>query len=293
MESNCFGACVEPTAWTQPSKILLIEDNPGDVALFKHYLGSAGDDQLELKNVASVAAAEQLLGTEHFDSIILDLRLPDADGIEALRRIRRFSQDIPVIILSGNVDKSMVSDVIGAGADSFYNKETVPIESLLLSLKLSIERSRNSKNGHDSGVDEATGLFNQYGFQNVAEEAFHSACTSDSDMCLFWINMRMDDARVPTLEEVKCVASRLEKSVRSSDFIARLQPSDFLVALPGVGPEKRDHVRNRLLHELSKEVGSEIAIQIGCACLDPNYSTLTTLIVQARNDSGSVKPDHI
>lgn len=293
MESNCFGTREEPTLGMKSSKILLIEDNPGDVALFKHYLGSAGFEQVELKNVASIAEAEQLLGTEYFDSIILDLRLPDADGIETLRRLRRFQQDTPVIILSGNIDKSMASDAIDAGADSFYNKEAVQIESLLLSLKLSIDRSRNSMNTHDSGVDDATGLFNQYGFQNVAEEAFHLACTSDSDMCLLWVSMRTEDARVPSLEEIKNVAARLEKSVRNTDYIARLQPSDFLIALVGVGPDNRDHIRSRLLHELSKEIGSDIAIHIGCACLDPNFSTLTTLIVQARNDAGLVKSDHV
>lgn len=292
MESNSFGACEEPAAWTNSSRILLIEDNPGDVALFRHYLGSAGAEHIELKNAASLAEAEQLLDTEVFDSIILDLRLPDADGIEALRKIRRFRKDIPVIILSGNIDRSMASDVIDAGADSFYNKETVPIESLLLSLKLSIDRSRNSTNTHDSGVDEVTGLFNQFGFQNVVDEAFQSACTSESELCLFWVSMGMGDSYTPTVDDIKSVAARLEKSVRSSDFIARLQPSDFLVALPGVGSEKRDQIRSRLLHELSKEVGSEIVIRIGCACLDPNYSTLTTLIVQARNDAGAVRTGH-
>ncbi|MFN7291571.1 MAG: response regulator, partial [Pirellula sp.] len=200
MESNYFGTCEEPSAWTHTSKVLLIEDNPGDVAIFKHYLGSAGVKHIELKNVASVAEAERLLGAESFDSIILDLRLPDADGVEAVRRIRRFRQDVPVIILSGNIDSTMASDVIDAGADSFYNKETVAVDSLLLSLKLSIDRSKNSMNSHDSGVDEETGLFNQFGFQNVVEEAFNAACASDSEMCLLWVNLKMADSHAPSME---------------------------------------------------------------------------------------------
>ncbi|MCU0712473.1 MAG: response regulator [Pirellula sp.] len=292
METNFFGASEETSTWAHSPKVLLIEDNPGDVALFKHYLGSAGVKQIELKNVASIAEAEKLLGVESFDSIILDLRLPDADGIEALRRIRRFRQDTPVIILSGNLDTDTASDVIDAGADSYYNKESVRIDSLLLSLKLAIDRSKNSMNTHDNGVDEETGLFNQYGFQNVVEEAFHSACASDSDMCLLWVNMRKDETHVTSMDIIKGVASRIEKSVRSSDYIARLKPSDFLIALPGVGTDRRDQIRSRLLQALSQEVGSELTIQIGCACLDPNSSTLTTLIVQAKNDASVVKSDH-
>ncbi|MCU0721143.1 MAG: response regulator [Pirellula sp.] len=273
-------------------KVLLIEDNPGDVALFKHYLGKAGVKQIELKNVASVAEAEKLLSAESFDSIILDLRLPDADGVEALRRIRRFRHDIPVIILSGNLDTTMACDVIDAGADSYYNKETVPIDSLLLSLKLSIDRSKNSMNSHDNGVDEETGLFNQYGFQNVVEEAFNAACASDSEMCLVWVSMKTDEIQASSVELIKGVASRIEKSVRSSDYIARLKPSDFLIALPGVGPERREQIRNRLFLELNDEVGSRISFQIGCACLDPTSSTLTTLMVQAKNNAGMANPDH-
>jgi CheY-like chemotaxis protein len=292
MESNSFGTCEEPSAWTHMSKVLLIEDNPGDVALFKHYLGSAGFRQIELKNVGSVAEAETILGVESFDCIILDLRLPDADGVEALRRIRRFRQDVPVIILSGHIDKTMASDVIDAGADSFYNKETVPVDSLLLSLKLSIERSKNSMNSHDNGVDEETGLFNQCGFQNVVEEAFYAACASESEMCLLWINIKMAEPHAPSMELITQVASRIEQSVRSSDFIARLKPFDFLIALPGVGPDRREQIRSRLLHVLSNEVSSKATIEIGCACLDPNCSTLTTLMVQAKNDAGLAKPRH-
>ncbi len=87
---------------------------------------------------------------------------------------------------------------------------------------------------------------------------------------------------VTSMDVIKGVASRIEKSVRSSDFIARLKPSDFLIALPGVGANRRDLIRNRLMHALAEEVGSEVSIQIGCACLDPSSSTLTTLIVQPK-----------
>jgi PleD family two-component response regulator len=292
MESNLFGACEESSAWTHSPKVLLIEDNPGDVALFKHYLESASFRQIELKNVASVAEAEKLLGAESFDSVILDLHLPDAEGVEALRRIRQFRQDLPVIILSGNLDTTTATDVIVAGADSYYNKEMVPIDSLLLSLKLSIDRSKNSMNSHDSGVDEETGLFNQYGFQNVVEEAFNAACTSDSDLCLLWVSVKTDESRVPSMDVIRGVASRIEKSVRRSDFIARLKPSDFLIAMPGVGPDSRDQIRGRLLQKLSAEVNTKISIQIGCAFLDPASSTLTTLMVGAKNEAIKAKPDH-
>ncbi|MFN7289997.1 MAG: hypothetical protein ACK5T6_05380, partial [Pirellula sp.] len=83
-----------------------------------------------------------------------------------------------------------------------------------------------------------------------------------------------------------------EKSVRSSDYIARLIPSDFVIALPGVGPDSREQIRSRLLHVLSNKVSSQITIQIGCACLEPSCSTLTTLMVQAKNDAGLGNPRH-
>ena len=291
MDSNFLGAWNEIGTESGAPRVLLIEDNPGDVALFKHYLGGDVIRQIELRTAGSLHEAEKLLATEPVDAIILDLRLPDADGVEAIKRIRSFRPDAPLIILSGNLDHSMTSNVVDAGADSFYSKDKVPIDSLLLSLKLSIDRSKSQMSTGDNGVDHDTGLFNQYGFQNVVEEAFRSACTSDSELCLLWVNVSLVGDRLCSTDAVKEVASMIEKSIRSTDYIARFNHSDFLIALPGVGQAQGERVRERIQSELERDIDSDRSISIGCACLEPSISTLTTLIVQAKTNANQPKPE--
>ena len=66
--------------------LLMIEDNPGDVRLLKEMFAEQGLRETEVTHVESLAEAEQYLALRTADVILVDLKLPDANGLESVRR---------------------------------------------------------------------------------------------------------------------------------------------------------------------------------------------------------------
>ena len=107
-------------------RILLIEDDARLAAMVSDYLGEAG---FRMSNTASGAEAERLLKGDGFDAVILDLMLPDMDGLDLCRRIRANSA-IPVLMLTARGDP--LDRVVGLelGADDYLPKPFEPRELL-------------------------------------------------------------------------------------------------------------------------------------------------------------------
>jgi two-component system KDP operon response regulator KdpE len=100
------------------SKVLVVEDDLPLVKALRIGLTARGDDVLTATTgtdaVSQVALAEP-------DLVILDLGLPDMDGLEVCRRIREFS-DVPVIVLSAYGDERRKVEALDGGADDFITK---------------------------------------------------------------------------------------------------------------------------------------------------------------------------
>jgi len=107
-------------------RILLIEDDPRLAEMVKNYLGEAGF----AVTVASLCTAGIALeARETFDALVLDLMLPDIDGLEVCRRIRAHSQT-PILMLTARGDA--MDRVVGLeiGADDYLPKPFEPREML-------------------------------------------------------------------------------------------------------------------------------------------------------------------
>ena len=107
-------------------RVLLVEDDPRLAAMVSDYLGEAG---FRTTRAGTGAAAMQLVAAETFDALILDLMLPDADGLDLCRSLRAKS-DIPVLMLTARGDP--LDRVVGLelGADDYLPKPFEPRELL-------------------------------------------------------------------------------------------------------------------------------------------------------------------
>src|SRR5215510_288624 len=107
-------------------RVLLVEDDARLATMVSDYLGEAG---FRVTRAATGAAAMQLAIAEAFDAIILDLMLPDADGLDICRNLRTKS-DIPVLMLTARGDP--LDRVVGLelGADDYLPKPFEPRELL-------------------------------------------------------------------------------------------------------------------------------------------------------------------
>jgi two-component system KDP operon response regulator KdpE len=100
------------------TKVLVVDDDPSLLKALRIGLTARGDE-IVLAHTGAEAVTQVALTTP--DLVILDLGLPDIDGIEVTRRIREFSE-VPILVLSAYGDERRKVEVLDAGADDFVTK---------------------------------------------------------------------------------------------------------------------------------------------------------------------------
>jgi two-component system response regulator TctD len=119
-------------------RILIIEDSVDLARLVSEGLKKAG---YEADHVASVAGGRQALALSRFDLVILDLGLPDADGLTLLREIRQAKDSIPVLVLTARVSIADRVEGLRTGADDYLAKPFA-FEELLARIEALLRRPR-------------------------------------------------------------------------------------------------------------------------------------------------------
>jgi len=121
-------------------KILLVEDNDDDALLLRSMMGRRGSVAAKLERAKSVREAEEFLVRENFDIILLDLGLPDAQGIGALRRVRLAAPHVALAVLTGLDDESLAQQVLREGAQDHLIKGQLEPRAFFRALRYTIER---------------------------------------------------------------------------------------------------------------------------------------------------------
>lgn len=122
------------------SSLLVIEDNPGDARLLQEML-SEDPSERALTHVETMTAAEAHLAAHAVDIILLDLGLPDAQGLDAVRRARAAAPRVPLVVLTGMDDESLAAQALKEGAQDYLIKGQIDPRSLIRALRYAIERN--------------------------------------------------------------------------------------------------------------------------------------------------------
>ena len=126
----------------KPTRILLVEDNPGDVRLVQEMLAEPGPNRFALEHVDSLGEALSCLNRTEFDLVLLDLCLPDSEALNSLTRIHAAAPRIPVVVLSGRDDDAVALQCMQRGAQDYLVKGKGDSETLYRSLRYAIERKQ-------------------------------------------------------------------------------------------------------------------------------------------------------
>jgi len=126
----------------RPIKILLVEDNPADAVLIKEYINVASPGEIDLQWVERLAPAIQSLEESKFEAVLLDLGLPDSNGLQTFEKIYKRFPRIPIIILTGFADSTLATRAVRSGAQDYLVKGLVDSHSLQRSINYAIERKR-------------------------------------------------------------------------------------------------------------------------------------------------------
>jgi signal transduction histidine kinase len=119
-------------------EILLVEDNPGDARLILEMLRNIPNNKIA--NLGSLSAALRYLEHHTPDILLLDLGLPDSQGLDTVKKVVSRMPALPIIVLTGIGDDKLAVDAIKAGAQDFMVKGLVEPEVLMRSFRYSMER---------------------------------------------------------------------------------------------------------------------------------------------------------
>jgi two-component system, cell cycle sensor histidine kinase and response regulator CckA len=126
----------------KPIRVLLVEDNPGDARLILEMLKEAQADGFQLQRVDRLEAALQRLGRAAVDVVLLDLGLPDSQGLATFHRTQQGVVEEPIIIISGLDDESTALEAVRAGAQDYLVKGRIDGSALARVIRYAIERRR-------------------------------------------------------------------------------------------------------------------------------------------------------
>jgi diguanylate cyclase (GGDEF)-like protein/PAS domain S-box-containing protein len=120
--------------------LLLVEDNPGDARLLREMFNEEGAHNTELTHAECMRDAERHLAEREVDIILLDLGLPDAEGVTAVRRVRVAAPRVPLVVLTGRDDEALAAQALQEGAQDYLIKGQIDSRGLLRALRYAIER---------------------------------------------------------------------------------------------------------------------------------------------------------
>lgn len=138
----------------KPVEILLIEDNPGDVRLIEEMfregeellqrvdMDESGERFPQIQHETRLSKGIEQLESNEFDVILLDLNLPDSNGIDTLTSISDITEMLPIVVLTGLDDRELGIDAIHQGAQDYLVKNEVTGDTLVRTIHHAIERNR-------------------------------------------------------------------------------------------------------------------------------------------------------
>ena len=127
-------------------KILLVEDNLADANWIGEVLTEENWQKLDLKHVKRVTEALDTLSEDKFDAILLDLSLPDSQGIKSLDLVKKQAPELPIVVLTAHNDRDIAIESVRQGAQDCLIKGRFEGELLSRSIRYAIERQRTEVN---------------------------------------------------------------------------------------------------------------------------------------------------
>lgn len=122
-------------------KLLIIEDNQGDIFLMQEMLAESIKQSYEIEVAFSLASGLKKLNADGMDAVLLDLSLPDSNGaLDSVQRVRETNNQVPVVVITGNEDEDLGLEAVKMGAQDYIQKEYLNPYILSRSIQYAIER---------------------------------------------------------------------------------------------------------------------------------------------------------
>lgn len=207
------------------ARILIVDDEKAYVQLLEHFLEAAG--YRDVRSTTSAHEVVALVDSFRPDLILLDLHMPDIDGIELLQQLRPYTADglLPILMLTGDITEEAKKESLANGAKDFLNK---PFD--LMAARLRIETLLETRYLH-------LALGRQ---QEILEERVHERTAE------------LDELRIEVLERLSLAADyRDDATGRHTKRVSNM--AGTIARELGLPADEVEHIRlGAALHDIGK-----------------------------------------
>ena len=153
----------------RPIRVLLVENDPVDLEGLRLSLAQARSGPIDLECVGELTAGLERLSQGGIDAVLLDLQLPDSEGIVTFERTYAFAPDVPIVVLTEMDDEEVAIATVQGGAQDYLVKGEVSPAMVVKSIRYAVERHRLlSALRSLSLIDDLTGLYNTIQYNTIA-----------------------------------------------------------------------------------------------------------------------------
>jgi two-component system, cell cycle response regulator len=264
----------------QITKILLVEDNPGDARLVKEALSQIPKLRFELVHCETLAKALEFCGNGSPDAVLLDLGLPDSQGLDTVRQIHEAALQRPLVVLTVRDEEELAVQSLHEGAQDYLPKAEINGALLWRALRYAMERQRVQLELLNlSLIDDLTGLHNHRGFLALAEHYVKLANRSGMPFLIAFIDLdglKQINDRFGHQEGNRALveaASVLKDSCRQSDVLARFGGDEFAILIADVAEDCTEVVHRRIqqkLHSCNRSPGRRYPLSFSVGIVPAN-----------------------
>ncbi len=284
-------------------RVLLVEDAIADARLIQENVNSSSwGKRIVLKHVTSLAGAISAARQEQFNCILLDLGLPDGEGVQSVAVLREVSPDSAIVVMTGLDDEKTALAALKLGAQEYAVKGMSAGELLVRLLRHAIERHQmlnelnklREQEYFQATHDIMTGLPNRQLFADRAQQMVEQGRRQQSQLAVCYIDLDgfkpVNDSYGHTVGDhlLKLVAEELKQAIRTSDSVARLGGDEFAVLLAPSqsGRLEAQQIAQRIIdriHAISSVDGHPVRIgaSIGIAIMPEHADDLDKLLHNA------------
>jgi two-component system cell cycle response regulator len=172
----------------QKIRVLLIEDEESDAYLVKLDLKQSHSVIFDVTWVETLGAAQKVLQVVTFDVVLLDLSLPDSEGLETIKMTQKITNDLPIIVLTGRCDTDFSLIALKNGASDYMVKGDFGFDGITRTIRFCLLRAE---------MDTHNKLL-----VSALEAAGNGIIITDKDANIKWANPAFSRLTGYTLEEV-------------------------------------------------------------------------------------------
>ena len=286
------------------AKILVVEDDEFFLSMVMRVISRMGHQGTGVKN--GIEAVE-IYKSGNFDLVIIDLNLPGKSGIDVIREIRTFDEDLQALIISGVASMDVAIDALREGVYDFLKK---PLDSLVV-LEMAVKRALHdvmqnqlNKNLMEelhllSTTDPLTGLLNRRNLTTELTEGIERAQQNKNTLYLVMFDVdkfkMINDQNGHLVGDLVLtkISEVFKRGLRETDKAFRYGGDEFLILMENTTPEEIEKVCARINAEVEKiEVKhGHVSMSMGLVPWEETFNSFEELLLHADKAMYNVKVD--